>query len=181
MGNQKFNYSYVYKQAFAVALIDKLRLSNLHSLSLPSRALVHIDLQSLEDFDSSRVLASTFILRLLTGKRPYIARFGLFQTFHEKDYDAFVQVSLVGSSLYQFLGLLAERVLPLIAKVDFSESCVVEDKGVVARFAISDLSFIRVVETHSIFFRWHDRIHVTLWFSNGDLPAAKLVLDLLRF
>lgn len=150
---QKFNIYNTYKRSFRIAFFDKLLSQNTYALPSVVKASLFIDLKSLEDFDSSRVIAAMFILRLLGGRRPYVVRFGLFQTFHDKVYDAYVQVNLAGDALYNFLGLITYDIIPFLAKVDFLFNYTSSDEGIVANFTIADLSFLRVVETHSVFFR----------------------------
>jgi len=151
--SQKFNFLASSERTLRPMLFDTLSLANTFEVPTPLSSRVFIELKALDDFDSSRLIAAVFILRLLTGRRPYVARFGLFQTFHTRSYDAVVQVTLSGDSLQRLVGTLSYSVLPFIAKVDFSFKTRILREGAVADMVISDLSFLRVVETHSVFFR----------------------------
>lgn len=178
---RKFNFSSHYEQALRVALIDKLALKNAYTVPSIANSFLAINLKELSDFDDSRLIAAVFILRLLSGGRPYIARFGLFQTFHTKSYDALVHVNVRQMATYHMMGLLAERVLPFIAKADFTTNVVKKKNGILVFMTIADLSFIRVVETHSVFFRWHDKIRIALNFGCDDASHVLLLLSGLKF
>lgn len=136
-----------------IALLDKLNVANSFACPTLTGAKLTINLLRLDNFDSPRLLAAMFILTLLSGCKPYVSRFNLFQTFHEKDYDAQVAVTLNKNSAIAFMELFALNITPFLSKVDLSSYALKTKKGVVVNFTIADLSFIRVVETHSIFFK----------------------------
>jgi len=150
---RKFNKLSTALRTFRITFIDKLNVQNTFLVPKIKGAEVFIELKSLENFDNSRLIAAAFILRLISGQKPYVSRLGLFQTFREKDYDAQVRVDLSLHTLYDFLDLLAHDVLPFLSKADFFSNAILSKEGVVVNFTISDLSFLRVVETHSIFFK----------------------------
>ena len=70
------------------------------------------------------------------------------------------------------LEVLAHEILPFVAKADCKVSVLTGEEGIVVLFAISDLSFIRVIETHSIFFKWHDTIKVRLYFPTSEISEV---------
>lgn len=152
VGKNKYSSGVTFLKTLRVSFVDKLNLRNTYLIAAPTASVV-IDLKNLEDFDNSRLVAAMFALRLLTGCKPYVARFGLFQTFKEKNYDMLVRVNVGANKIFSFLEILAYEILPFIAKADCSASALIEEQGTVVLLAISDLSFIRVVETHSIFFK----------------------------
>ena len=149
----KFNFSKHASGILRLCAIDKLGSTNINCTPVLRKANLAIDLEALADFDDSRLIAAVFILRLLSGGRPYISRFGLFQTFHTRAYDVYVQVNINRELAYKLVGTLSERVFPFLAKADFSMNIIKTKKGTLVGMAISDLSFVRVVETHSVFFR----------------------------
>ena len=151
--SNKYSVSSLLAKTLRTSFIDKLNTKNSCFLIKGVSGSISIELKNLDDFDSMRLIAANFILYLLTGCRPYVARFGLFQTFKEKMYDAIVQVSVRNLSLLRLLETLSYEILPFIAKADCISKFTLANKGVVVLFTISDLSFIRVVETHSIFFK----------------------------
>lgn len=178
---QKFKFDKTYRNTFRAMFFDKLSIHNTYMVPQPRSACVFIDLKALEDFDSSRIIASVFILRLLSGRKPYVVRFGLFQTFHTKTYDAFVQVTLKGYALQTFLGVLSYSIMPFLTKVDFSLKNRLLNNGILTEIVISDLSFLRVVETHSVFFRWHDKIRVSLLFNTRNYERVDAFFSTLKF
>jgi len=111
-----------------------------------------IDLKSLDNFDSNRLIASMFILRILSNRKPYVTRFSLFQTFREKDYDASLIVNIRRLQLYKFIDLYSSKVSPFLPKLEIKCNKKLK-KGIAAEFTLLDLSFIRVVEVHSVFFK----------------------------
>lgn len=149
----KFNSLITLRTNTRLALIDKLSLTNTYACPDLLKACLFIDLKGLENFDSPRLLAAIFVLTLLGGTRPYVVRFNLFQTFHEKDYDAKVVLDLNSIMAYKFSQHLSTYILPFLSKADFSFYALKNSKGVIVNFTIADLSFIRVIETHSIFFK----------------------------
>lgn len=149
----KFNNNLTFGKTSRLVLLDRLNLTNSFACPTLSRAKLSIALTRLENFDSSRLLAAVFILTLLSGCRPYVVRFNLFQTFHEKDYDVHVAVDLPRASAESFSELFALHILPFLPKADLSSYALKIAKNIVVNFTIADLSFIRVVETHSIFFK----------------------------
>ena len=170
-GARKYNNRLAFLKTLRLSFVDKLNLQNTYKL-FTAAAVVTIDLKNLEDFDSTRLIAAMFATRLLTGCKPYVSRFGLFQTFKEKDYDALVQVEVRSFALFELLEVLAHEILPFVAKADCKVSVLTGEEGIVVLFAISDLSFIRVIETHSIFFKWHDTIKVRLYFPTSEISEV---------
>lgn len=152
VGSKKYKNNLTFVKTLRVSFLDKLNLRNTYAIPGVT-ASVTIDLKNLEDFDSSRLIAAMFATRLLTGCKPYVSRFGLFQTFKEKAYDAVVRVDVRSDKVFELLEVLAYEILPFVARADCVTSALIEEYGTVVLFAISDLSFIRVVETHSIFFK----------------------------
>lgn len=180
-GRNKFLSEATYKSVLRTTLIEKLNLMNTYSCPSLRRGRAFVELKRLENFDNSRLLAAIFILRLLGGRKPYVLRFGLFQTFHTRDYDAAVVVDFNSKASYKFVESVSLNILPFVAEADFSCYASENKEGVVVNFTISDLSFIRVVETHSIFFKWHDKVNAALIFNSTNLELAKLLLELLKF
>lgn len=153
MSLTKFKNFLTYKKYTRLSLIDKNLILNTFLLPSVQSASVFLDLKLLEDYDNSRLLASMFFLRLICNRKPYVSRFGLFQTFLRKEYDALVKVDLRGKILYEFLETLSLGILPFLSKTDFDKRTLKTPNGVVVNFSILDLSFLRVVETHSAFFK----------------------------
>lgn len=149
----KYDISPMLAKTFRMTFIDKLNIKNTFSCGKGVSASVYVEMHNLEDFDSVRVVAAHFIIYLLTGCRPYVSRFGLFQTFKEKEYDATVRVEVRRQATFYLLEVLAYEILPFIAKADCTTQLISRVDGIVVLFTIADLSFIRVVETHSIFFK----------------------------
>lgn len=176
IGAAKYNNKLTFFRTLRLSFVDKLNLRNTYAITGVTAA-VHIDLKNLEDFDSTRLIAAVFAIRLLTGSKPYVSRFGLFQTFKEKDYDASVRVDVRGSGVFALLEVLAYEILPFVAKADCLADALENKKGIVVLLAISDLSFIRVVETHSIFFKWHDTVKIRLQFPVGTLAHISTYLS----
>lgn len=174
--SNKYNNRATFLKTLRLSFLDKLNLQNTYKVMGVS-ATVMFDLKNLEDFDSTRLVASMFAARLLTGCKPYVSRFGLFQTFREKDYDVVVQVEVRGWALFEFLGVLAYEILPFVAKADCKSSILGGGEGIVVLFAISDLSSIRVIETHFIFFKWHDTIKVRLCFTTSEITEVDAFLS----
>lgn len=172
----KFNSYLNYKKSSRLLFIDKFGLTNSYGCPSLENTKLWIDLKSLENFDSSRLLAAVFILRILGGSKPYIIRFNLFQTFHEKKYDARVVLTLGNQLTHSASEMLSIDVLPFLAKVDLSAYAKNSIDGFIANFTIADLSFIRVVETHSIFFKWHDKVNIRFAFNLKKLPFSSKVL-----
>lgn len=153
MDLRKFNSIATHTAVLKTALFDKLNLSNTFSCPSVVYGSLFIELKSLDNFDNTRLIAAVFILRLLSRRKPYVARFGLFQTFREKDYDILVRVDLRTGALLQFIELLAHDILPFLPKADLICNALKKRNGFLINFIIMDLSFLRVVETHSIFFK----------------------------
>lgn len=149
----KYLNKLTYNSTVRLALIEKLALENTYMCPGVIGGRLFIELNNLINFDSSRVLAAFFVLRLLSGKKPYFLRFRLFQTFHTKDYDALAVVDFGVESAHELIELVSIQVLPFLSKADLSSYALKGKKGVVVNLTISDLSFIRVVETHSMFFK----------------------------
>lgn len=148
------DHCFVYSKSLRLVGIDKLLLRNSFSCPNIYFSTLVVELTGLDNFDNTRLVAAMFILRLLSGKRPYIVKFGLFQTFYDKQCDATVQVTITGTEVFNIVSTLSSNILPFLSKVDFLKFVKVEkNKGCVIYFTIFDLSFIRVVETHSIFFK----------------------------
>jgi len=166
---RKYNVASVLTKTLRTSFIDKLNAKNTFFCAKGVAASVYIEMKNLEDFDSVRLIAAHFILYLLTGCRPYVARFGLFQTFKEKEYDVVVRVDVRKQALLRLIEALSYEIFPFIAKADCTSQINIVKKGIVVGFTISDLSFIRVVETHSIFFKWHDRIKINFSFFNATV------------
>lgn len=163
-------------------MVDKLALLNSRACPELVRITLFIDLKSLEDFDSSRLLVAMFILRILSGQRPYISKFGLFQTFRERDYDALVRVDLSYRAAHRFVETMGIRILPFLPTADFTNKYCENSHGVMVNFSISDLSFMRIVETHSIFFKWHDKVRVDLEVrGTSDATHAQLLFSCFKF
>lgn len=152
-GSNKFSSLILLKRGVSLSLLDKLALSNSFMIPKLIKITVFIVLKSLDNFDSSRLVASTFLLRVLSKQRPYVVRFGLFQSFKERECDMLVQVSLCRLKMYEFLSFLVYEVIPFLPKSDFVISYSSCKSSVVAFFTISNLSFIRFIEMHSAFFR----------------------------
>jgi len=176
----KFSGVVTHLAVFRTSLFDKLNLRNTFSCPQVVWGSVLIELKSLESFDSSRLVAAVFILRLLSKNKPYVARFGLFQTFKEKDYDMSVRVDLRGIDLIRFIELLAYDILPFLPKADLIFNALKIKDGFIVDFIIMDLSFLRVVETHSTFFKWHDKIKIKLFVSLTGSAILHLLLSLLK-
>lgn len=176
----KFNFFEQYKKTSRIFLLDKLGAGNVNLCPFVGTAYATIELRELSDFDDSRLIAATFILRLLSGGRPYISRFGLFQTFYTRAYDVSVYVSVKKASASLLLTTLSERIFPFLAKADFSKNFLKTKNGILVGMTISDLSFVRVVETHSVFFRWHDKIRIGLNIERGSPLAADLVFSVFK-
>lgn len=153
MSFKKFHLTSTTCLTSRLLLIEKCQLNNSYALTNFTRVKLLIELNALENFDSPRLLAALFLLTILGGSKPYVLKFTLFQTFHEKDYDAKVVLDLANSLAYRFVELMSFEVLPFLSKVDLSSYALKIKKGTMVNFTISDLSFIRVVETHSIFFK----------------------------
>jgi len=149
----KFDNLNFYNNSVRLPIIDKYNYSNTYQCPSFSGAILFIELRNLDTFESSRLIASFFVLRLLTGQKPYISRLNVFQTFKKSDYDLTVLVSIRGNNLFNFLELLGYELLPFTSKIDVKSNIVKNKYGIVVNFVISDLSSIRVVETHSAFFR----------------------------
>lgn len=149
----KYSISPLVSKTLRTSFIDKLSPRTTFFCAAGVSGTVSIELKNLEDFDSVRLIAANFILYLLTGSRPYVARFGLFQTFKEKEYDVIVRVNVRKLNALRLLETLSYEIFPFIARADCVSRVTSINKGVVVGFTISDLSFIRVVETHSIFFK----------------------------
>lgn len=164
-----------------LGVLDKLSINNTYSLPTIHEASLSINLRELSDFDDSRLIAAVFILRLLSNGRPYISRFGLFQTFHTRSYDLIVAVKIGKREAYNLITVLAERVLPFLAKADLTLNILKKKNGSLVGMTIADLSFIRVVETHSVFFRWHDKVRIDLSFLHADLVSTSLLLSGFKF
>lgn len=177
----KYSNDATYKLTARRAFLDKLNRANSFTSSKLIGAKLYITLTRLDTFDSSRIIAALFILTLLSGCKPYIVRFGLFQTFHEKDYDAIIVVNLNKRKIYSFFETLSLGVVPFLPKADLRVHALKIGGGVVVQLAIADLSFIRVVETHSIFFKWYDSLSVSLTFDKPDLAEIKLFLSAYKF
>lgn len=150
---RKFNFLEQYGATLRLSLFDKVGSRNAYNCPTLTGAYAVIDLRDLHDFDDSRLIAAVFILRLLSGGQPYLSRFGLFQTFYTRDYDISVYVSVTKVPAFRLLTTLAERVFPFLAKADFSSTFLKKKNGILVGMTIADLSFVRVVETHSVFFR----------------------------
>lgn len=176
----KFNFLSTYNNTLRLTVVDKFNLINHFTLPSISSASVSIELNELGNFDSSRLIASMFILRLISKKKPYVARFGLFQTFKERDYDVLVLVKITGSDLYRFIEFISCCVIPNISKVDFSLNIVKILKGLLVNITIADLSFIRVVETHSIFFKWHEKIRIEISVKSTDINILDILVTALK-
>jgi hypothetical protein len=176
----KFKNFPTFNKFLRTSFIDKLSLTNTFANPRISKVTVFLDLKSLDSFDSARLVAAFFILRLLSGRKPYVLRFGLFQTFRERDYDVVVSVDLTTARLYDFLAILAYKIFPFLSKADFSSNALVMEDGIAVNYAVADLSFIRVVETHSIFFKWHDIVRIRLNFSTFNFAEVDLKLSSLK-
>lgn len=129
----------------------------------------------------NRVLAAFFLLRVLTGKKPFISRFGCFQTFKKKNYDLIVEVTLVKEAIYTFLSLFSISILPELNILDLTTNLIVSKKFSIYFFSVRDLSFLRVVETHSVFFRWADHLNIKFFFSSGDEFLLRKYFQNLKF
>lgn len=151
--HRRFNLISFYSSTLRLSLLDKFLAHNLYLIPDISAGILSVQLKDLSDFDDSRLIAAVFILRLLSGGKPYISRFGLFQTFYTRNYDSVVEVRIGRHASYSLVALLAERVLPFLAKADFRINIQKKKNGTLVTMTIADLSFIRVVETHSVFFR----------------------------
>ena len=152
MIKQKFNFSSSYKKIIRLLLLDKFNYTNSYSIPKLESVSLSIDLKSLDNFDSNRLIASMFILRILSNRKPYVTRFSLFQTFREKDYDASLIVNIRRLQLYKFIDLYSSKVSPFLPKLEIKCNKKLK-KGIAAEFTLLDLSFIRVVEVHSVFFK----------------------------
>lgn len=149
----KFGNDLTYSSTTRLALMEKLGVSNTYVCPSLLRGRLFIELKNLINFDSSRIIAAAFLLRLLSGAKPYVLRFGLFQTFHNKEYDVLVVVDFGARHAFNFIETVSVNILPFIAKADFSIHALKSKEGVTVNFTVADLSFIRVIETHSIFFK----------------------------
>lgn len=163
--------------------LDKLLRSNTFACPILKQGSIFIELRALETFENPRIVAAMFILRLLAQQRPYVARFGLFQTFREKRYDVLVRVDILNSPLFNFTEFLACKILPFLSRADLFFNALTKKNGFVLELAIMDLSFLRAVETHSVFFKWHDCVKINLaieQLSVAELPffLSTLKLDL---
>jgi len=173
----KYNNISTFSNVFRLSFIDKLNLKNTYLSSPKLNGFVYVDLKALDDFDSSRLIAAVFVLKLLTMQRPYVARFGLFQTFRERDYDILVRVDLRQDSLYAFFEVLAYEILPYISRADCFSDALTTKNGILVNFTILDLSFIRVIETHSAFFKWHDKVRVGIFLPTHDFIKVDTYLS----
>ena len=177
----KFNNKISYSKTISLALLDKVNLKNTFSKPTLSSMTVFIVLKSLENFDSPRLVASSFLLRVLTNQKPYIVRFGLFQSFKEKECDILIQVNLSKTNLHNFFFFLAYNILPFLPKNDLNFSYSKFNKSVVVFFTISNLSFIRFVEMHSAFFRWQDVLNIKLFLKANSPKEAEIFLNFSKF
>ena len=174
----KFNYLDSYARTTRLILIDRLALNNSYEVPEISFIVLSVSLSNLEDFDSSRIAAGSFLLRLMSDQKPYIIRFGLFQTFKEKKYDVIIQVSLrERSRRYKFLSLFGGAIIPALTKKEAYPIFSFRNLRVVANFAVKNLSFIRVIETHSAFFRWRGRLDVRLHSNTDNIDLLMALLD----
>jgi hypothetical protein len=108
----------------------------------------------LDSFDNNRVLASFFLLKILSCKKPYISRFGIFQTFKKRNFDIIVQSDLHGSEVFDFITYLSLNIFTLLSDMDLKVSSYgLLNKNLVYFFSIKDISFLRFVETHSAFYK----------------------------
>lgn len=180
LSNEKFNTRLNHSLNFRTSIAEKLNLKNSYNCPTLLRSKLMIDLKGLENFDSPRLLAAIFILTLLGNSKPYVLRFNLFQTFHDKDYDAQVVVDLNKKKSQRLTELLSLDIMPFLPKADLSSYALKNKHGVLVNFTIADLSFIRVVETHSIFFKWHDKVNLQFVIKAGDVFSSKLLLSAFR-
>jgi len=176
----KFKLNHGWKSTFRVISINKLNLTNSFSLPEFKKISVFLVLNKLENFDNSRLVAASFILKLLTKQQPYVVKFNLFQTFKKKDYDINICVSLRNNNMYNFISVLSNLVIPALSKVDSRVKYSLCNSCIVANFAILDFSFIKIVETHSIFFRWRDRINISLHTNSKKIIDADYLLNTLK-
>jgi hypothetical protein len=117
-----FNFSLTYSGILREVVSSKVLVSNTFGCPKFVSGCLFLELSNLDNFDSSRLVAASFILTILSHRRPYIIRFRLFETFHEKDYDITVQVNLIKTTLFNFIKILASDILPFLSKVDFEKS-----------------------------------------------------------
>lgn len=142
--------------------IDKIGLKNTYSIPSFDRIVLTITLQELDDFDDIKLISSAFALFLISGRRPYITRFGVFQTFRTTSCDVILTVTLTDEfticEVFQFISC---QVLVYVSKHDLQINEFVSETGLTGIFfSLANLNFLKVIETHYIFFRWYERLHV---------------------
>lgn len=148
-----FNLKLAFDTSYRISTIDKYLLTN--SFSLPKCELVTLSLKltNLESFNSPRVVAAFFLLRYLSGRKPFITKFNIFQTFKKKRYDIHLQINLRNHSMYDFLCYFSSIILPNVPKLDLRYLILNSKEEMIYRYSISDLNFLKLVEMHPIFFR----------------------------
>lgn len=176
------NFLTTYRSIIRQVVLDKLLVSNSYACPTIRSGALFLELRNLDSFDTSRLVAASFLLKILTNRRPYVTRFSLFQTFHNKNYDVSVRVDLRGTALFEFIKILVSDILPFLSKLDVEKQVVAGYlKGSLVSFTIHDLSFMRVIETHSVFFKWRDKVCIKLFFSNRcAVKYINVLTDALR-
>lgn len=176
----KFSINNTWNKTLRAVLISKLNLSNSFSISEFTGVNIFLVLNNLDNFDSSRLVAASFILNLISNKRPSVLKFSLFQTFKKKEYAVHLCVSLRNESMYTFLSVLTNVILPSLSKSDVKVSYSLRNLCFVASFAITDFSFIKIVETHSVFFRWRDSVNIQLFTSARTMPNLNALFSVMK-
>lgn len=132
--------------------VDKLQLKNYFSIAKLKYVGLAINLDNLDNFDSSRLLASFLILYILTGNKPYIIKFFVFQTFYKKTYNLILRINLTSIKAYHFLLFFNLDVLVELPKKSLVYKYSFKSNQVVFSFFLYNLNFIKIVETHFAFF-----------------------------
>ncbi len=176
----KFNNNYTWRNTLRFVTINKLSLSNTFSVLTFNNVNIFLVLNNLENFDNSRLVAASFILKLISNQQPFVTKFSLFQTFRKKDYEITICVSLRDEKMYLFLSMLASAAIPVLSKADARVSFSSFNSCIVANFAIFDFSFIKIIETHSAFFRWRDKVNVSLYSNAKSFNEIKFLLGITK-
>lgn len=165
-----------------VLVIDKLHVTHTFKRIGLTKATVFMNLTGLISFNDPKLIASAFALFLITGKKPYITRFGMFETFHYIRCDIMLSVNAIDYftmfRIFQFIGC---RALRAISKhdLDINDFSSFSSNGIF--LSIANLNFLRVFETHYVFFRWYERVHFRIFTNFPNVRLMHMGFSFFKF
>lgn len=121
------------------------------------------------------LIANFFFLRYFTLKKPYFLPVKVISTFKKKIYHCICAVTLSKKDSFSFLGTRISYASNALSSVDFYPFFQSFIKSNQYLFILKNFTYISIVETHPVFFKWQEILEVTIKFTK-ELSRLEYIL-----